>query len=232
MRGAAAAVIKNLNLGRLVLNEVLIVDKPKTVVLLAVLFLATSISVAAEKCDSLQTAPPDRLVSYLNGIVRGTVLDRETGGCIVFAIRKLGNERYAPSIPVLTKFLDLHWPMSLEERRQRQRPFCLPEQRRADGYPATTALAELGTKSVPSVLEASKADSTSMRGRENAGAVLMEVYNNEPKQGLALLKQETDKNIDPAIKQRLSFAIYKALSWCNPSDRAQCREAAKTGYSN
>ena len=214
------------------MRQASVVRKLKFIALLTAVFQLGTARVAAEKCDPLQNATPDRLVSYLNGIVQGTVLDRETGGCIVFAIRKLGNERYAPSIPVLTKFLDLHWPMSLEERRQRQRPFYLPEQRRADGYPATTALAEVGTKSVPSVLEAIKADSTSMRGRENAVAVLMEVYNHEPKQGLALLKQETDKNSDSAIRQRLGFAIYKALSWCNPSEKAQCREAAKTGNSN
>ena len=80
--------------------------KSKTVLLLAALLLTSGISVAAEKCDPLQTAPPDRLVSYLDGIVRGTVRDRETVKCIVFAIKELGNQRYEPGIPAITRFLD------------------------------------------------------------------------------------------------------------------------------
>ncbi len=82
-------------------------------VVLAILFLTSGISFAAEKCDLLENAPPDRLVSYLDGMVRGTVRGREMVECIVFAIKKLSNQRYEPGIPAVTRFLDFHWPLSL-----------------------------------------------------------------------------------------------------------------------
>jgi hypothetical protein len=214
-------------------EEVLIVKKLKRL-LLAVLFLTTGFSVAAEKCGPLQNAPPDRLVSYLDGMVRGTVHGREMVECIVFAIKKLGNQRYEPGIPAVTRFLDFHWPLSPEESRQRQRLYYVPEQRRADSYPATTALVEIGIKSLPNVLETIKADSSVPIQQENAVAVLMQIYKNEPQKGVALLKAEmqqnnegaTTQNVRGTTKRNLGFALYKAQLWCSPSDRAQCKAAA------
>jgi hypothetical protein len=144
-------------------------------VVLAILFLTSGISFAAEKCDLLENASLDRLVSYLDGMVRGTVRGREMVECIVFAIKKLGNQRYEPGISAVTRFLDFHWLLSLEERLKRQRLYYVAEQRRAESYPASTALVEIGVKSLPNVLETIKADSTLPIAREMAVAVVMQI---------------------------------------------------------
>jgi len=110
----------------------------------------------------------------------------------------------------------------------------VPEQRRADSYPATTALVEIGIKSLPNVLETIKADSSVPIARENAVAVVMQIYRNEPQKGVALLKTEiqqnnegpTRQNPQGTTKRNLGFALYKAQLWCSPSERAQCKTAA------
>jgi hypothetical protein len=100
------------------------------------------------------------------------------------------------------------------------------EQRRAESYPASTALVEIGVKSLPNVLETIKADSTLPIAREMAVAVVMQIYRSEPQNGVALLKKEADQEKDARIKRYFDFAIYKAQEWCSPSERAQCKAAA------
>ena len=72
----------------------------------------------------------------------------------------------------------------------------------------------------------SEADSTSVRARENAVFVWMEIYKYERSEGVALLKQEEDKVSDAATRARLRWAISKALTWCNPPDVEACKTAA------
>ena len=53
-------------------------------------------------------------------------------------------------------------------------------------------------------------------------------YGDEHPQGLALLKQEEMNTKDEAAKQRLRWAVQKALTWCNIPEEAACKEAATT----
>jgi hypothetical protein len=86
----------------------------KAIALITALFLLGAFRVAALECDRLQNSSSDELVSYLDQIMP----NRENAECITFAI-DIGNRRYEPAIPVLTKLFDFRWPLNA---RQKQRP--------------------------------------------------------------------------------------------------------------
>jgi len=147
---------------------------------------------------------------------------------LAFAINKIGDQRYEPAVPVLTRLVEFRWPPNA---RQKQRRFVLEH----DGftiYPAANALEQIGKNALPAVAEVLKAPVMSRQAGEVAVSVWMQIHKDEPVKGVALLKQEADKTKDPAARQRLGWAAYKALSWCGPSDEAQCKAAVETRYSN
>ena len=193
--------------------------KIKGISVLAAVFILGAVSVGAQECTRIQTASSSELVSYLGEIVP----DQGNASCVAFAINKLGNEKYEPAIPVLTKLLDFRRPRTAEE---------LGVITLHTFYPAETALEKIGKASLPSILEAIKGELTSAIARENAVSVWMELYKYESPKGVALLKREADETKDPAIMQRLHWAVTKSLTWCNPPDEAKCKKAAKNGDTN
>lgn len=167
-------------------------------------------------CDTLQAASQTDLVQFLNGVVP----DEHNARCVTWAIHKLGKERYEPAIPALVKLLGF---------RQTQTEVEKIFQDLYPPFPALVALAEIGKKAQPDVLLAIEADSTSPAARDNAVAVLMEIYKYKRPKGVAALKQEEIKVDNDAIKTRLASAIQKALPYCGRQDEAACRQAAVTG---
>ena len=91
------------------------------------------------------------------------------------------------------------------------------------------ALAMIGAKALPAVLQTIEANSTPIKARQNAVFVWMEIYKYERPKGVALLKQELDRAPEVAVRQQLQWALAKAVDWCNPSDENSCLKAAKTG---
>lgn len=201
-----------------------VVKQIKTIVLVTTLSVLASFRVGAQECVRFQSASPDELVSHLGGMVP----DRGNASCIAFAINKLGDQHYAPAIAVLAKFLDFRWPA---DARQKQRLFVL-EHDGASIYPAVNALGKIGQNSLPFVLEVIKADPVSRVTRENAVSVWMQIYKTQSLVGVMLLKQEADRTKDPAIRQRVGWAAFKAVSWCAPADQDQCKAALNARYSN
>jgi hypothetical protein len=59
----------------------------------------------------------------------------------------------------------------------------------------------------------------------------MEIYRQSDQhvKGVALLKQEQIRATDDATKDRLEWAVSKAIDRCNPPEVAACRQAAATG---
>ncbi len=209
MRGAALRAIK--------------IAAVTSILCLAVPFLA--LGQVHEKyedwCYGLQNASSPDLLEFLNAVVP----DEWNARCITWAIHKLGKEHHEPAIPRLVKLLDFRLPLTpKEEMRQgtSQAPF-----------PAEEALAQIGKKALPEVLLAIEADSTSAIARENALSVWMEIYreSDEQPKGVSLLKQEETHASDSAIKQKLRWAVQKALTYCNPPEKSACQEAARTGNS-
>jgi hypothetical protein len=195
----------------------------KTIALLTALFLLGAVRVAAAECNRLAGASSADLVSYLGE----TKPDRTSAQCVAFAINRLGDQREEPAIPVLTQLLDFRFPLNA---RQKQRFFVL-ELEGTSIYPAVNALVRIGKNSLPSVLEVIKAGSGSRVTRENAVSVWMQIYKNQSPVGVMLLKQEADRTKDPAARQRVGWAAFKALNWCAPTDQAQCLAAVNTTYS-
>jgi hypothetical protein len=196
------------------------VNHVKVVALATLLFLALGGRLFGQDCESLRSASPDDLVSFLDA----NPPDEANAECLTFAIHKLGEKRYEPAIPVLARLLDFRRPLNEREKRG----LYLHIQGIPEIYPAANALEEIGASALPTVLEVIKAGSASTTARENAVSVWMEIYKYESPKGVARLKQEADKTND-AAKQNLKWALSKALTWCNPPDEAQCKAAAKTG---
>lgn len=173
------------------------------------------------ECDSLQNAILPDLVQYLNGVVP----DEKNGDCVTWAIKKLGNGQYEPAIPVLTKLLDFRRPPTPREKQG----IYLRMQGVWEIYPAVGALCNIGKKTSPPVLDVIKSESASLTSRENAVFVWMEIhrYSDEHSKAVTLLKQEEINAKDGATKQRLRWAIQKAVAWCNPPEETACREAAR-----
>jgi hypothetical protein len=173
------------------------------------------------ECDSLKNTVSPDLVQFLNGVIP----DEKSGDCVAWAIRKLGNEHFEPAIPTLVRLLDFRRPLTPREKRG----FTMHPTGVWDLYPATSALSGIGKKALPAILQVIESESASSISKENAVFVWMEIYKYEPAKGVALLRQEMDKAREAAVKQRLQWALAKAVNWCNPSDQDSCRTAAKAG---
>ncbi len=197
--------------------------KIKSITWMTALSLLSTVNAAALECNGLQNAASSELVSYL----RKNIPNQGNAECVAFAINEIGEQRYEPAVPVLTKFLEFRWPVNA---RQKQRLFVLEHDGKSI-YPTATALEQIGKNALPAVAEALKAPVMSKQAGEVAVSVWMQIHKDEPVKGVALLKQEADKTKDPAARQRLGRAAYKALGWCSPSDEAQCKAAAETRYS-
>jgi hypothetical protein len=190
------------------------------VALTTLLLIVSSGQILGEECDSLRSASPESLVSFLEA----NPTSEDNAECFTFAIQKLGEKRYNPAIPALAKLLDFRRPPDEHEKRG----YYI---RMRDSYPAVDALFEIGKDALPSVLEVIKTESTSALVRENAVSVWMDINRNETPKAVARLRQEADKASD-AAKQNLEWALSKALTWCSPTDAAQCKAAAKSGQMN
>lgn len=171
-----------------------------------------------QDCASLNNAASPDLVSYLSGIVP----DAPNEQCITQAIGKLGSEHYEPAIAVLARLLDFRRPPDEREKRG----FVIHLLTIWNLYPAAGALDLIGRKASPEVLRVIELDSTSTTARENAVAVWMGMYKYEQPKGIGLLKDRLDQATDAASKQKLRWAMTRALKWCNPADESACREAS------
>jgi hypothetical protein len=197
----------------------------KTAANLAVLCLTLACPVRAQhslqnECASLQNARLPDLVQFLNGVAP----DEKNGDCITWAINKLGEERYKPSITVLIKFLDFRRPPTQREKQG----IYLRMQGVWEIYPAAGALSLIGRKALPEVLQTIESDSTTATAKENAVFVWMETYRDtdEHLRAIAILKQEESQSSDEKVRQRLRWATRRALSWCNPIEEKACQAAA------
>ena len=172
------------------------------------------------ECDSLRNAASPDLVQFLNGVTP----DEKNGDCVTWVIRKLGERKFESSVPSLVRLLDFRRPPTLREKQG----IYLRMQGIWEIYPAVDALSSIGEKALPAILRALQADSTSPTARGNALFVWMEVYrqSDEHVKGVAVLKQEETKAKDDATKERLKWAVSKAITWCSPPEESACKRAA------
>jgi hypothetical protein len=193
-------------------------------VMLKVMFLLTISPLAARACEHLQNTTAGELVSYLDAIVP----DQKNSVCVAFAINQLGNQRYGPAVPVLTRFLEFRWPA---DAQQKQRRFIIEH----DGftiYTAANSLEKIGSTALPVILGAIKSSTTPRGASEIAVEVWMQLQKHESAKAVARLKQEADTSKDRRVKSRLGWAAFIAATrWCSSSEQEQCTIAARTEYS-
>jgi hypothetical protein len=170
-------------------------------------------------CDSLQNASLPALGQFLNGVFP----DQTNGRCITWVIDKLGKKQHEPAIPTLVKFLDFRAPLNPGEE-------IFHQGLSVEFFPAEEALESIGKNALPDVLRAIESDSTLPLAREKAVSVWMGIYrqSDEQPKAVSLLKQEETKVSAGAIKNRLKWAVQRALTQCNPLEKAACQQAAAT----
>src|SRR6516164_5268424 len=97
---------------------------------------------ASEKCATLESAGPGKLVEYLQG-ERSTLTD----SCISFAIERLGQQRFSPASSTLVNYLDFKLP---QPPPPSDRPIRVgPIRTVVSVYPAAGALFQIGLPSSP-----------------------------------------------------------------------------------
>lgn len=165
-------------------------------------------------CSSLQNATAPELADFLNTVVP----DEKNGRCVTWAIHRLGEDRYEAAIPALVKLLGFRRPETKTEMVFRG----LSEER----FPAEAALAQIGEKALPKIVTSIEEDSTSTVARDNALFVYMGINKYDRPRAIARLKHEETKSDDNAVRQRLAWAIQKALMFCTASERVACGQAA------
>src|SRR5947208_13812021 len=147
--------------------------KIKSITWMTALSLLSTVNAAALECNGLQTAASSELVSYL----RTNIPNQGNAECVAFAINEIGEQRYEPAVPVLTKFLEFRWPVNA---RQKQRLFVLEHDGKSI-YPAATALEQIGKNALPAVAEALKAPVMSKQAGEVAVSVWMQIHKDASK---------------------------------------------------
>lgn len=188
-----------------------------------VLSFAVSGRIQGQTCPSLEKAVSTDLVSFLSRVSP----DENNAECVTWAIVQLGVRRFEPSVSTLVRFLDFQRPLTANEKSS----INLHIRGIEDIYPAVGALTQIGANALPTVLQAIEAGTTTPKARHNAVFVWMEVYRytDEHPKGVALLKQEEIKAKDDATKERLKWAVSKAVTWCNPPEESACKRAAALG---
>lgn len=187
--------------------------------IIGILFLCGTVAAEAQQCKSLEASSPKELVSYL----QAAQPSERNAQCIWYAIKGLEDRPYEPAIPILVKLLDFRRP---QDGWEKQGVFL-----QGNYYPAMDALSALGKKSSPNVLEAIKAEATSQQARENAVRVwMLWLYRDNLPDGVATLRKELEGSSDPAIQQRLNWAIARAQTMCDPKEK--CSAAAKGNRTN
>lgn len=169
-------------------------------------------------CGSLENASLPALARFLETVVPGPMDAR----CITWAIDKVGKKQHEPAIPALINLLDFSVPQSPGE--------IIHQNLEAESFPAEEALESIGKKALPDLLRAIESDSTSQTARENALSAWIQIHrqSDEQPKAVSLLRQEENKASDDRIKQRLRWAVQKALTYCNPPEKAACQQAAAT----
>lgn len=180
------------------------------------LFVATTVRAYSE-CDDLTNVTPQHLLELLNW----ATTSRSDAKCLTQLIRKIGDVRDANAAGSLTRFLDFRRPPTDRE----QQGLYLRPQTIDELYPAAYALEMIGRPALPALAQAIESSSTSVLARENAIAVWMEIYKDEPSEGVASLMTEAQRSNDAGARDKLTSAAFNAVKWCGPAEVSKCKAA-------
>jgi len=187
----------------------------------------------AQDCKPFEHARSERLLRFLES----TVPSDQNAACLTFAIRALGKRCYEPAIGPIVKLLEFQRPLTADEKIGVRDRFPAPY------YPAVEAMEEMTsrcratTKIRLAVLGALENGAASTKARENAVEIWMFLYRDDraggPPAGVASLRREAEARENSAARERLLWAISKALETPSCkfpiSEAAKCKAAANTG---
>lgn len=179
------------------------------------LFVSTAVA-DDDHCEKRRDSAPEDLRMFLQAAA-----SRRDPNCLTYALRMLGDKRYAPAAEVISSFLDFRRPKTNEEKSG----LYIRTQGLEELFPAAYALDMIGENALPVILTVIKSSSSSQLARENAVFVWMEIQRDSSPKAVAALLQEAARAPDTVSRLNLQWAASRALIWCNPPDEAQCKAA-------
>lgn len=180
----------------------------RTVVWMFWLPAVASNASAAGACAQLENKKPEARLEYLRGHRAG--LDR---GCVLYAIRALGHDRYTAAIKTLIGYLDYRVPDG---------PNPIAHIHTGSAYPAHTALFEIGKAAVPQLTGAIADEGTSDLVRNNAADTVFAIYRENVPGGIAALVSAAHARSDPMASLRLMDQARRLAARCTVDIRSDC----------
>ena len=176
-----------------------------------------SICRAVERCDRLEGSSPRSLLGYLEN-------DRKEldPPCILYAMERLGVQRYTPAAKVLITYLDYPMP---------QNPKPEPHGRgllwAGDRYPAANALFLIGQSIIPPLIDVLANEKTPRVIHENALATIKALLAETPPESVAILvRASRDLSRSDAVGgRRLMQAAQEMAGLCIDRWKSDCEIA-------
>lgn len=177
---------------------------------------------AKSNCGVLDgQSPPTELISFLR-VSQALLPAQQDRVCITFAIQHLESKPSPEAIAVLIDYLDFERPLSESEQKgcMLHGPPTLP----SSNYPAPGSLFSFGKAAVPALLSVIETSRSGTR-RRNAIFAIMQVFRDEPMNGIEVIKQRTTE-LEPSNAANLRSAAREAVQWCGDHYQQRCRAAA------
>ncbi len=141
-----------------------------------------------------------------------------TAECITVAIQKLKNAQSIEEIEILADYLDFRRPPREEEKAG----LALRLQVTGELYHAAGQLFLIGRPALPALIQVIGNGKSSVLAHENAVDTLMQIYRNEPLEGVKFLLEQSTKAADVYIGIRLRQSASEAARLCGSTARPQC----------
>jgi hypothetical protein len=186
------------------------------------LFLLAS-SMTAQQCKLLNNnTPAKELLSFLQAS-KDLPKDQQDRECITFAIERLQGKPSQEAISILIEYLDFERPMSDAERQgfMLHGPATFP----GSSYPAPGALITFGKDALPALLSRIAVSSSKATDR-NATYAVMQIFRDDPLQGIETLNRRAADLAPSQGADKLKTAAHDAVQWCTEAHRKQCQAAA------
>jgi hypothetical protein len=141
-----------------------------------------------------------------------------SSACLVKAIRNVGENRYKPAIPVLTKYLDFRMPSPFA-------PYNPLTQPPTGGlYPAADALVKFGEAAAPVLQSAIGDKALNPVARSNAAKALWIVAKDKT-QVIAFTIKAAKSSRNPQAADALKQLANRMADHCKSDEEQRCKEA-------
>ena len=169
-----------------------------------------------QKCQLLAKSNAQELIQYL----KTTSPERSDPQCIEFAIKQLGDAKSPDAAPVLALYLTFRRTETDLEKMGMGGPLGTP----GNDFPAVWALAQLGTKALPTLANTIEAQKRASKTAKNAAYAVALIFN-EGSGAIKFLLHRAATAKSKTARERFTTAAREVLRWCRDANRSACESA-------